>query len=129
MDFTFRNFPFLVLVSEMFMSSRQWYDWFAALEETFDFFSFCAAHEDGIWAGAWTKSLKDGSEHIISGSIDDKVKIWSWYKEKLELKYTCTGHRLGVVSVDVNPQGTGTEKLLHFFSTFFHSNSRSNMCT
>ena len=65
------------------------------------------AHEDGIWAGAWTKSLKDGSEHIISGSIDDKVKIWSWYKEKLELKYTCTGHRLGIVSVDVNPQGTG----------------------
>jgi len=66
-----------------------------------------SAHEDGIWAGAWTKSLKDGSEHIISGSIDDKVKIWSWFKEKLELKYTCTGHRLGVVSVDVNPQGTG----------------------
>lgn len=64
------------------------------------------AHEDGIWAGAWTKSLRDGSEYIISGSIDDKVKIWSWYKEKLELKYTCTGHRLGVVSVDVNPQGT-----------------------
>ena len=66
-----------------------------------------SAHDDGIWAGAWTKSLKDGSEHIISGSIDDKVKIWSWYKEKLELKYTCTGHRLGIVSVDVNPQGTG----------------------
>lgn len=50
--------------------------------------------------------MRDGSEYIISGSIDDKVKIWSWYKEKLELKYTCTGHRLGVVSVDVNPQGT-----------------------
>ncbi len=69
-----------------------------------------SAHEDGIWAGAWTKSLKDGSEHIISGSIADKVKIWSWFKEKLELKYTCTGHRLGVVSVDVNPQGTGLLK-------------------
>lgn len=72
-------------------------------------FSFIA-HEDGIWAGAWTKSLKDGSEHIISGSIDDKVKIWSWYKERLELKHTCTGHRLGIVSVDVNPQGTGLFK-------------------
>jgi WD40 repeat protein len=86
------------------------------------------AHEDGIWAGAWTKSLKDGSEHIISGSIDDKVKIWSWYKEKLELKYTCTGHRLGVVSVDVNPQGTGT-KLVHLLFYLFDLNSRGNMCT
>jgi WD40 repeat protein len=77
-------------------------------KRTFLVWTRFAAHEDGIWAGAWTKSLKDGSEHIISGSIDDKVKIWSWYKEKLELKYTCTGHRLGIVSVDVNPQGTGS---------------------
>lgn len=65
--------------------------------------------------------MKDGSEHIISGSIDDKVKIWSWYKEKLELKYTCTGHRLGVVSVDVNPQGTGKRERLPivYFICFF----------
>lgn len=95
----------------------------------------CLAHEDGIWAGAWTKSLKDGSEHIISGSIDDKVKIWSWYKEKLELKYTCTGHRLGIVSVDVNPQGTGVfvsnkrkimSRIFFFLKNLF---SRSDMCT
>jgi WD repeat-containing protein 61 len=88
------------------------------------------AHEDGIWAGAWTKSLKDGSEHIISGSIDDKVKIWSWYKEKLELKYTCTGHRLGIVSVDVNPQGTGLSSINHFILFYLYNlNSRSNLCT
>lgn len=97
----------------MFMSSRQWYIKITFYYKTkiFPYFHFfCLAHEDGIWAGAWTKSLKDGSEHIISGSIDDKVKIWSWYKERLELKHTCTGHRLGIVSVDVNPQGTGLLK-------------------
>jgi WD repeat-containing protein 61 len=90
-----------------------------------------SAHEDGIWAGAWTKSLKDGSEHIISGSIDDKVKIWSWFKEKLELKYTCTGHRLGVVSVDVNPQGTGLSNEPQSSRVIFYlyiRNSRSNLC-
>lgn len=44
--------------------------------------SFCTsvsvAHEDAIWTAAWGKSEKDGSETIITGSLDDTVKVWKW---------------------------------------------------
>lgn len=38
----------------------------------------CAAHDDAIWTAAWGKSEKDGSETIITGSLDDMVKVWKW---------------------------------------------------
>ena len=65
-----------------------------------------AAHEDGIWCCAWGTFEKDHSEVIVTGSVDDKVKIWTWSREKLDLKYTCEGHQLGVVSVDINKAGS-----------------------
>ncbi|KAK2155236.1 hypothetical protein LSH36_245g01034 [Paralvinella palmiformis] len=34
------------------------------------------AHEDSIWSCAWAKSEKDGSENIVTGSVDDTVKVW-----------------------------------------------------
>ncbi|KAJ3126536.1 WD repeat-containing protein 61 [Nowakowskiella sp. JEL0407] len=61
------------------------------------------AHEDGIWSVAWTKR----TNKIITGSVDDTVKIW--YRrngDSLALQHTLEGHQLGVVSVDVNPLGT-----------------------
>lgn len=38
--------------------------------------------------------------------MDDKIKIWNWSRENLELKHTCEGHQLGVVSVDINNKGS-----------------------
>lgn len=38
----------------------------------------CSAHDDAIWTAAWGKSEKDGSETIITGSLDDMVKVWKW---------------------------------------------------
>ncbi|KAJ1558922.1 WD repeat-containing protein 61 [Nowakowskiella sp. JEL0078] len=58
------------------------------------------AHEDGIWAVVWTKR----TNKIITGSIDDKLKVWNG--DSLSLLQTLEGHQLGVVSVDVNPTGT-----------------------
>lgn len=37
-----------------------------------------AAHEDAIWTAAWGRSEKDGSETIVTGSLDDLVKVWKW---------------------------------------------------
>lgn len=40
----------------------------------------CAlAHDDAIWTAAWGKSEADGSETIVTGSLDDMVKVWKWW--------------------------------------------------
>uniref|UniRef100_A0A3B4WDV8 Superkiller complex protein 8 n=1 Tax=Seriola lalandi dorsalis TaxID=1841481 RepID=A0A3B4WDV8_SERLL len=63
------------------------------------------AHDDAIWTAAWGKSEADGSETIVTGSLDDMVKVWKWSDEKLELQWTLEGHQLGVVSVDISHNG------------------------
>lgn len=37
-----------------------------------------SAHEDGIWSCAWSKSENDGNEYLVTGSVDDSVRIWRW---------------------------------------------------
>lgn len=39
-----------------------------------------AAHNDSIWSAAWGRSDQDslGAETIVTGSVDDLVKIWRW---------------------------------------------------
>ena len=39
---------------------------------------FPSAHDDAIWTAAWGKSEADGSETIVTGSLDDMVKVWKW---------------------------------------------------
>ncbi|MCI4382084.1 hypothetical protein PGIGA_G00259510 [Pangasianodon gigas] len=63
------------------------------------------AHDDAIWTAAWGKSAKDGSETIVTGSLDDMVKVWKWSDEKMELQWSLEGHQLGVVSVDISHNG------------------------
>ncbi|KAA8590294.1 hypothetical protein FQN60_014228 [Etheostoma spectabile] len=63
------------------------------------------AHDDAIWTAAWGKSEADGTETIVTGSLDDMVKVWKWSDEKLELQWTLEGHQLGVVSVDISHNG------------------------
>lgn len=36
------------------------------------------AHEDSIWSCSWGRSDKDGTENIVTGSVDDTVKVWKW---------------------------------------------------
>ena len=74
------------------------------------------AHEDGIWCCAWSKFERENTEIILTGSVDDKVKIWSWSREKLELRHTCEGHQLGVVSADISRNGSNI--LLSFYVKF-----------
>nr|DBA32930.1 TPA: hypothetical protein GDO54_000676 [Pyxicephalus adspersus] len=63
------------------------------------------AHRDAIWSVAWGKNTNDGSETVVSGSLDDLVKVWKWNGENLDLQWTLEGHQLGVVSVDVSHTG------------------------
>lgn len=42
---------------------------------------------------------------MVTGGIDDSVKVWAWRNEQLELRHRLDGHALGVVSVDTSVDG------------------------
>lgn len=46
-----------------------------------------------------------GDEFVVTGGIDDAVKIWAVGKDQLELRNKLEGHALGVVSVDTSYDG------------------------
>lgn len=37
------------------------------------------AHDDGIWCCAWQKRESDGQEVVITGSLDNTLKLWNWF--------------------------------------------------
>jgi WD repeat-containing protein 61 len=59
------------------------------------------AHDDGIWSVIWTKN----TNRIITGSLDDKIKIWSG--DHFTLVTALTGHLLGITSL--SSSGSGAE--------------------
>lgn len=89
------------------------------------------AHEESIWAVAWGRSTKNATDtintsnavadettdsttkpdsveindFIVTGSLDDTVKVWNVKDKKLELRQQLSGHSLGVVSVAVSNDG------------------------
>ncbi|CAL8094760.1 unnamed protein product [Calicophoron daubneyi] len=42
----------------------------------------------------------------MTGSLDNGLKVWKWADDHLNYFCSCEGHRLGVISVDVNSAGT-----------------------
>ena len=36
------------------------------------------AHDDAIWSVAWGSNKKENSETVVTGSLDDLVKVWKW---------------------------------------------------
>ena len=68
-----------------------------------------AAHNDGIWCCDW-KQLKHEDEDtveeiIVTGGVDDVVKIWNYKDGELQLRHQLTEHSLGVVSVALSSDG------------------------
>uniref|UniRef100_A0A8C0RVD8 Superkiller complex protein 8 n=1 Tax=Canis lupus familiaris TaxID=9615 RepID=A0A8C0RVD8_CANLF len=59
-------------------------------------------HDDAIWSVAWGTNKKENSETVVTGSLDDLVKVWKWCDERLDLQWSLEGHQLGVVSVDIS---------------------------
>lgn len=43
--------------------------------------------------------------YIITGGLDDIIKVWQLDNGKLELRHQLEGHSLGVISVAVSPDG------------------------
>ncbi|XP_011298906.1 WD repeat-containing protein 61 [Fopius arisanus] len=84
------------------------------------------AHEDSIWTCAWGKPKRkkennhdnedsrdsmrsnddESSEYIVTGSVDDSVKVWEHKDGNLKIKHKLSGHSLGVVSVAISSDGT-----------------------
>ncbi|KAA3671149.1 WD repeat-containing protein 61, partial [Paragonimus westermani] len=64
------------------------------------------AHEDGIWCCAWGRSENGDVDYVMTGSLDNGLKVWKWVNDHLESLHSCEGHRLGVISVDINSAGS-----------------------
>jgi WD repeat-containing protein 61 len=60
-----------------------------------------AAHDEGVWAVAW---LPDSTQ-LLTGSVDESVKLWNLSENSLEASHAYTGNALGVISLDVEPSG------------------------
>lgn len=57
-------------------------------------------HDDSVWSVAWTPKGQ-----LLSGSVDETLRVWNATPGGLELQHTFGGHRLGVVAV----AASGTE--------------------
>jgi len=70
------------------------------------------AHTDSIWSVAWKKqqTVPRGqtvaNDVIVTGGVDDTVKVWHWVGDKLDERFKLEGHQLGVISVDIDETGT-----------------------
>eukprot|EP01091_Cochliopodium_minus_P011713 TRINITY_DN339_c0_g1_i1.p1 TRINITY_DN339_c0_g1~~TRINITY_DN339_c0_g1_i1.p1 ORF type:complete len:302 (+),score=82.26 TRINITY_DN339_c0_g1_i1:16-921(+) len=57
------------------------------------------AHQDSIW------SVKVKDDIIVTGSVDQQVKVWKWEDLSIQLQHTFDGHQFGVISVDIDSTG------------------------
>lgn len=91
------------------------------------------AHDESIWGVAWGRTKKpspandaetteanpdappdspvanfatEPNDFIVTGSLDDTVKVWDLKDNRLELRQQLSGHSLGVVSVAVSNDGS-----------------------
>eukprot|EP00250_Pteridium_aquilinum_P028251 c36847_g1_i1 orf=109-1074(+) len=62
------------------------------------------AHHDSIWAVTWAPATEARGALLISGSLDESVKVWRG--DELEQEGVHTGHSLGVVAVAAHPSGS-----------------------
>ncbi|OMO67251.1 hypothetical protein CCACVL1_20681 [Corchorus capsularis] len=61
------------------------------------------AHDESVWAATWVPGTTTRPSLLLTGSLDETVKLWS--PDELDLVRTNTGHCLGVVSVAAHPSG------------------------
>ncbi|KAL3532657.1 hypothetical protein ACH5RR_006178 [Cinchona calisaya] len=61
------------------------------------------AHDDSIWTATWVPATDDSPPLLLTGSLDETVRLWDPDSEKC--LQTNTGHCLGVVSVAAHPSG------------------------
>lgn len=61
------------------------------------------AHDESVWAATWVPATDTRPALLLTGSLDETVKLWK--PDDLLLQRTNTGHCLGVASVAAHPSG------------------------
>uniref|UniRef100_A0A7N0VIT2 Uncharacterized protein n=1 Tax=Kalanchoe fedtschenkoi TaxID=63787 RepID=A0A7N0VIT2_KALFE len=86
------------------------------------------AHEESVWTAAWIPPTDSRSALILTGSLDETVKLWR--PDELNPVGTNTGHCLGVVSVAAHPSGSLTASAsLDSFVRVFDVDSNATITT
>ncbi|KAL4202243.1 hypothetical protein AMTRI_Chr02g220120 [Amborella trichopoda] len=61
------------------------------------------AHDESIWGLAWVPATETRPARLLTGSLDETVKLWS--TDDLSCEGSLSGHCLGVISVAAHPSG------------------------
>ncbi|CAH8827684.1 unnamed protein product [Trichobilharzia szidati] len=64
------------------------------------------AHKEGIQCCTWGENPDKNKQYILTGSLDNSLIAWEWTGDRLKRLHNFEGHRLGIVSVDINAKGT-----------------------
>lgn len=62
------------------------------------------AHDESIWAAAWVPATEDRPALLLTGSLDETVRLWR-PDELSRVALPSKSHALGVVSVAAHPSG------------------------
>ncbi|EFN53663.1 hypothetical protein CHLNCDRAFT_36331 [Chlorella variabilis] len=60
-----------------------------------------SAHDDSVWAAAWAPT----GNTLVTGSVDESVKLWQEVGDTLEQQHHLVGLSLGVLGVSVDSSG------------------------
>lgn len=86
------------------------------------------AHDESVWAATWIPATDNRPSLLLTGSLDETVKLWK--SDELDLDRTNTGHCLGVVSVAAHPSGfIAASASLDSFVRIFEVDSNSTIAT
>lgn len=86
------------------------------------------AHEDSVWAVTWVPATATRPPLLLTGSLDETVRVWR--SDELVLERTNTGHCLGVASVAAHPLGSiAASSSLDSFVRVFDVDSNATVAT
>lgn len=86
------------------------------------------AHDESLWAVAWVPATTTRSPLLLTGSLDETVRLWR--SDELVLERTNTGHCLGVASVAAHPLGSiAASSSLDSFVRVFDVDSNATIAT
>lgn len=86
------------------------------------------AHDDSVWAVTWAPATATRPPLLLTGSLDETVRLWK--SDDLILERTNTGHCLGVASVAAHPLGSiAASSSLDSFVRVFDVDSNATIAT
>ena len=86
------------------------------------------AHDDSVWAVTWVPATAARPPLLLTGSLDETVRLWR--SDELVLERANTGHCLGVASVAAHPLGSiAASSSLDSFVRVFDVDSNATIAT